>query len=127
MNNRMGPGQLQPNTFEVALLEQIAAQYPGIGEGLSRIVPTLRVLSRKFTGVGCFTDFQGEDTCFKLGDQSFAFDGLIIMPGVPNGLGAILFCEYGKPKMLEIHTYGDEHWEGDFEGFSINRTINPHQ
>jgi hypothetical protein len=41
------------------------------------------------------------------------------MPGVPNGMGAILFCKNGAPELLEIYTNGDVLWDGVFTGFSI--------
>jgi hypothetical protein len=41
------------------------------------------------------------------------------MPGVPNGLGAVLFCEGGKPQLLEVYTHGSELWDGVHDGFEL--------
>ena len=42
---------------------------------------------------------------------------LIRVPGVPNGMGAVLHCRARRPKCLELFTYGDDIWDGTFEGF----------
>jgi len=44
------------------------------------------------------------------------------MPGVPNGMGAVLFCKGDWPRCLEVFTYGDGHWEGAYDGFAIEQT-----
>jgi hypothetical protein len=36
-------------------------------------------------------------------------------------MGAILFCKDGKPATLETYTFGEEKWDGTYEGFSIAR------
>jgi hypothetical protein len=41
------------------------------------------------------------------------------VPGLVNGMGALLFCRSGRPKCLETYTFGGEHWDGTFVGFSI--------
>jgi hypothetical protein len=41
----------------------------------------------------------------------------IVMPGVPNGLGAILFSTGRHPNVLEIYTYGEDHSDGLYDGF----------
>src|SRR5262245_50013108 len=45
--------------------------------------------------------------------------GMIHVPGVPNGMGAVLFCSGWQPECLEIYTYGEERWDGVYNGFSI--------
>jgi len=37
-------------------------------------------------------------------------------------MGAMLFCENGKLNILETYAYGDEHWDGIYDGFSIEKT-----
>ena len=107
----MRPGQVQPNEFELAVLNRIAAKDPAIGS-----INQLHVLSREFTGVGSFTNF----VCPREGDERmFSLDDPIQMPGVPNGLGAVLYLKANQPKMLEIFTFGSDHWEGIYDGFSI--------
>ena len=115
----MYPGQLQANSFEVALILSISADNPAEGEPLRRIVPELRVLSRTFTGVGSFTSFHCEIVCPLLAEKRLSLNRLIAMPGVPDGMGAVLFCERGKPKTLEVFTYGEQHWDGEHEGFVV--------
>jgi len=114
----MRPGQTEPNEFELAILERIASEQPS----LRNAAGTLHVLSRKFTGVGSFTNFACDASPESTLDQSIALDGLIKMPGVPNGMGAVLFCKGGLPQCLEIFTYGNERWDGIYEGFAMERT-----
>jgi len=114
----MRPGQLEPNEFELAILERLARKEPSIRGSINQ----LHVLSREFTGVGCFTSFQCDASGAGASVQHIGLDVLINMPGVPYGMGAVLFRKGGKPECLEIFTYGGEHWDGVYEGFSIEQT-----
>ncbi len=82
----MGPGQVEPNEFEIAILDRIACQ-----EGWSpESVAQLHVLNRQFTGVGSFTTFRVPDLTSGTSKRHVGLDAVIIMPGVPNGMGAVL-------------------------------------
>lgn len=111
----MGPGQVEPNEFEVAILDRLARQEPWISESTQR----LHILSRKFTGVGSFTTFRCNNSASGSPKQHVSLDALIRMPGVLNGMGAVLFCNDDQPECLEVFTYGDDHWEGAYDGFSF--------
>ena len=116
MVSTMRPGQLKPNEFELAILACMTQKELSIAASIGQ----LHVLSREFTGVGSFTNFKVD----ALGDaleQPVGLDALIRMPGVPNGMGAELLLKGGKPQCLEVFTYGDNHWDGVFEGFSIEQ------
>jgi hypothetical protein len=112
----MRPGQLEPNEFEMALLKHFAAQDPAL------LIDGLHVLSRKFTGVGSFTNFLCHGSAEVKWDRTVDLDATIVMPGVPNGLGAVLFCTGRHPNMLEIYTYGSERWEGLYDGFALRES-----
>ena len=115
----MVPGQLNPNPLEVAILEEFARQDPGL------TVPpaSLRVRSREFTGVGCFTNFDKASADVPgARERQIGFDSAIRVPGVTSGLGAVLSCLENQPLCLELYTYGDELWGGLYDGFSIERT-----
>ena len=114
----MGPGQLNPNDFELAILELLARQEPAIRGSAQR----LHVLSREFTGVGSYTTFKCDGSASGSPQRQLSLDALINMPGVPNGMGAVLFCKGHQPECLEIHTYGEDHWDGVYDGFSIEQT-----
>lgn len=111
----MRPGQIKPNDFELAILERIA---PSIGASARQ----LHVLSREFTGAGSFTNFKCDESVPGLPDRQLLLDVPIHMPGVANGMGAVLFCKGDQPKCLEVFTYGDDHWDGVYDGFSIEQT-----
>jgi hypothetical protein len=113
MTNVLRPGQLQPNEFELALLERITLQNPLLSENLAN----LHVLSREFTGVGSFTKFKVPDLDDGMAKTQLGLSDLINMPTVENGMGAVLFCRGGKPECLEVYTFGAELWDGVFEGF----------
>ncbi len=118
MTSAMRPGQVKPNEFELAILERLATKEPSIRGSVGQ----LHVLSREFTGVGSFTKFACEESSDGAPDQHVGLDDLIKVPGVPNGMGAVLFCKGGRPQCLEVFTYGDDHWEGVYDGFAIEQT-----
>ncbi len=109
----MRPGQLQPNELECAILERIARNVPWLQGPFS----SLHVLSREYTGVGSYTEFVC-DVPEAANDPFPGLKELIRLPGVPNGMGAILYCRGKLPKCLEIFTYGDS-WDGTYEGFTL--------
>ena len=113
----MRPGQIEPNELEVAILELLASEVTKIAP----LIKKLHVLSREFTGVGSYTNFDCPDSEPELGEKSLGLNALISMPNVKNGMGAVLFCEKGKPKCLETYTHGNEHWDGIYDGFSIEK------
>ena len=114
----MRPGQLTPNDLELAILDRIGIKEPSMGGSIQH----LHVLSRKFTGVGSFTKFRYDESVTGSGERQLVLDVLINMPGVPNGMGAILFCRGDQPECLEVYTYGNDHWDGVYDGFSIEHT-----
>jgi hypothetical protein len=118
MASPIRPGQLKPNDFEVAILERLAHKEPSIRRSLER----LHVLSREFTGVGAFTKFKCDDSAADTTERVVGLDDLIMMPGVPNGMIAELVLKGGQPQCLEVCTFGDDHWDGVYDGFSIQRT-----
>jgi hypothetical protein len=105
----------RPNTFEQAILDCIAVHNPEILAAL----PDLRVSRREFTGVGSYTDFKRHFPV-ALADGYRGLDRLIHMPGVENGMGAVLAVTSGQLDHLEIFTYGADQWSGDFRGFAID-------
>ena len=115
MPAQMRPGQIKPNEFELAILEHLARKEPSIRASFGQ----LHVLSREFTGVGSFTTFACEKLSADASRQQINLEALIKMPGVPNGLGAVLFCRAGMPHCLEVYTYGNDQWEGVYDGFAI--------
>ncbi len=114
----MRPGQLEPNEFEVAILNLLAMDVSALGP----LIAKLHVLSREYTGVGSYTNFDCAESATALGKQTIGLKAQINMPNVPSGMGAVLFCEGGKPKCLETYTFGEEPWDGIYEGFSIEQT-----
>ena len=104
-----------PTDFERAILEHLAREDPAI----RAVLPRLLITTREFTGVGSFTYFQPVETLSGQGDRVVTLKGHIAMPGVPNGMGAVLFLGADQPPMLETFTYGDEQWNCVFEGFQI--------
>lgn len=111
----MKPGQRTPNEFEVALLAAFARQDPSLAATLRE----LHVLSREFTGVGSFTTFLCDDAARWPSRSPVTLARLITIPGVAHGLCAVLFFDGSQPKMLEVAVYGEEHWDGLFDGFAI--------
>jgi hypothetical protein len=111
------PGQIEPNEFELTILERIAAKNPS----LRMYLRNLHVSSREFTGVGSYTNFKCEGEGTQVVEQRIGLDDIIVMPNVQNGMGAVLLCQGNRPKCLETYTFGDELWDGVFEGFCIQK------
>ena len=107
-----GPEKLTPNAFEIAILEKMAREHPS----LILDVDGLRVRRRRYTGVGSYTDFLCDESEER---DTVSLKAPIAMPGVPSGMGAILFSCGRRPECLETFTYGDDYWAGAFEGFSV--------
>jgi len=106
------PAPDAPNAFEAAILRALARELPA----LTLEVEAIRVLDRKYTGVGSYTDF----VCDVSGDRElFRLKAPIAMPGVPGGMGAVLYCHSAKPACLETFSIRDAYWTGAFEGFSV--------
>ena len=72
--------------------------------------------------MGSYTTFTCGEADANASVQQVSLDALIKMPGVPSGMGAVLFLKGGKPECLEIFTYGDDQWDGLFDGFSIEHS-----
>jgi hypothetical protein len=111
----MRPGQLQPNELETAILERIAKDEPW----LQMLAGGLHVLKREFTGVGSYTHFLC-DLPESADDRYAGLNALIRVPSVPNGMQAVLWCRSKHPDFLEIVTFGNDHWDGTYDGFYLD-------
>lgn len=112
----MRPGQLHPNELERAILNRLAKRHPSLQGPFEE----LRVTSRTFTGVGCYTEFHCDGVSQEDPETDIDLDDETIhIPGVPHGLGVTLFCKGGRPEVLELYTFGFVHWDGVYDGFSI--------
>ena len=109
------PGQTRTNELEQAVLERIAVDDPALARGLD----DLHVLSREYTGAGSFTNFALLETALDGAQRHLGWNGLVRLPGVPSGLGAVLFCQGDRPTCLELYAFGDEHWDGVHDGFRL--------
>ncbi len=105
------------NEFEAAVLERIAHSNPW----LRPVLGGLRISSRKITGGGSYTDFEPNSAPVDIPDGHFSLDALISMPGVANGMGATLFVKAGHITFLEIYVYGEQYWDGRFNGYSLSK------
>ncbi|MEM8501469.1 MAG: hypothetical protein AAF542_25900 [Pseudomonadota bacterium] len=104
------PGDILANALERAILLRLGLNDQEVSE--------LRVLSRKYTGVGLYTEFK-LNIPRSSRKTSAVLEGQIKMPSVPNGLGAMLMTNGAAPECLEVFTHGDDLWNGRFEEFSI--------
>jgi hypothetical protein len=109
----MPPGQITTTELETAILERLAKE-----RGIPALAQMqLHVLSRKFTGVGSFTEFRQGAALPDLSDGPLSLGAIISVPGVPHGLSAVLFVKAGYPKCLEVFAFGEELWDGAADGF----------
>jgi len=109
--------------FELEVLESILNQhFQGIEK---RDYVSLRVKSREYTSVGGYVNFLNshELRLPELGKRELGFNGQLMVPGVPSGLGAIVAVDQGKIKYLELFTYGDEKWNGETTNLKITSYV----
>jgi hypothetical protein len=118
----MRPGRMDLNEFELTILDRLSKEQPSIRP----YTRNLHVLSREYTGVGSFTNFRCDGPTSAIEKKHISLNATISMPNVPNGMGAVLFCEGGQPKCLETFTYGNDHWDGRYDGFSIGVSNQEH-
>jgi len=107
-----GERRSAPNAFEIAILQAIARERPSLILDLDH----LEVRSRRYTGVGSYTDFVCDESP---DDDMLKLKAPIAVAGVPHGMGAVLMCRGHRPESLETFTYGDDGWTGALEGFSV--------
>ena len=114
----MKSDELALNEFEKALLKRLADKAPTLSSAIS----DLAVSSRELTGVGSFTNFASNQTFeFDTSTGPLALDVHISIPSVQFGLGALLFFNVNSIAFLEIFAYGDDAWDGNWEGFSLEK------
>ena len=107
------PTSTQANALELAILARLSVA------GAPVDASDLSVVSREITGAGSYTTFATADPPPGMWRDRVGLDVLIEVPGVPNGLGAVLWLNNDLPLCLEIYTYGGESWDGSFEGYSL--------
>lgn len=111
----MLPEQVLVNDLELAVIRWISDENPALQLQFER----LEVVRRELTSVGSYTDFRCEESSEVSTNTCPGLHGLITIPTVPSGLGAVLFCHGRRPKFLELFTFGSEMWDGKIEGFEI--------
>ena len=109
------------NKFEISILERVSDKYPAIKSHL----PYLKVLNRKLTGVGMYVYFSYFNEPNNIENLSvygslISSNDEIMLPTLDYGLCHVLSISHeGKIKMLELVTYPDEIWDGNFSGYSF--------
>ena len=106
---------LQLNELEAEILRRIARDTPSLVDALA----FLKVTRRDLTGAGSYTYFQSE-VPVQVPDGFLTLSDLIVLPGIPDGMGAALAVSSGHPEFLEIFTYGIASWDGSFSSFTIS-------
>jgi len=101
------------NALELAILARLSVA------GAPVDASNLIVVSREITGAGSYTTFETADPPPDVWRDRVGLDVLIEVPGVPNGLGAVLWLSNDSPLCLEIYTYGGDSWDGSFEGYRL--------
>jgi hypothetical protein len=101
------------NDLELAILGRLSVN------GAPVDTSTLTVISREITGAGSYTTFATPEPSPTEWRDHVGLDVLVEVPGVPNGLGAVLWLNDGLPLCLEIYTYGEDAWNGSFDGFEL--------
>ena len=97
--------------LESEVMRKIIAEDPNISSILAKQYNVAKIISRDFTGVGFFTNFEIIDKNLKIKDNLKLTLGNVQakIDGLEFGVGFVLFVEDGLISMLEGYTY-DEPW-----------------
>jgi hypothetical protein len=78
-----------------------------------------RVVSRDFTGVGFFTDFElAEDAPQITEEVAYGYGDVTAIIGGIHGYGFVLFIQSGRMTCLEGYTWQDE-WPGIIRSYTL--------
>ena len=104
-------------SLEIAIMERLAKS----NSELNSILTQLVVSKREYSGAGSFTHFQElKEPLLGYPDlKRQTLDEIINLPELEFGIGAFLEITNGSPDMLEIYTFGDERWSGDYSEFNF--------
>lgn len=109
------------NKLEIAIIEDIAKEYPSIKSH----IPRLQVESRENTGVGMYVNLNYnhlDESLIRLKDGTLSTNEIIVIDSLENGLGFVLDVSNGLINFIELFTYGDEFWDGEFSSFKFEKT-----
>ena len=112
------------NSFEQALLIEIANYNPVYKDGITALLSCLEVVNREYTGVGLYVSFDTQkqtEQKFKKSSVCLGSSKLLYVDTLQYNLTYELNFTEGKISFLEIVTNGDESWRGDYEAFDLKR------
>ncbi|MCL1987266.1 MAG: hypothetical protein FWG64_04765 [Firmicutes bacterium] len=106
--------------FESKVMNAIINENANISYFLKQQYSIAKIVSREFTGVGFFTEFEISDKSLKLDKSPNLTLGTISaeIKGLNFGMGFVLFVNDGLIATLEGYTYS-EPWYGTVENFRI--------
>ena len=101
-------------------MDRIIAEDSIIAEVLEKQYKSARVISREFSGVGFFTNYEISDNSLRLADSLNLELGntQARLEGLKHGVGFVLFIRDGLIKTLECFTYG-EPWPAIITAYSF--------
>jgi hypothetical protein len=105
------------NEIELKLIDGLTTKYPS----LKSHIPHLKVTERQATGVGMYVNFAYANFNEKLENLNslFSNEENIEIPDLKYGLGYVIDISDGEIKYIEFITYGEENWNGKFDGYRI--------
>lgn len=103
------------NNLEKAILEEIVREHTHIRTH----IPFLGTKSRVLTGLGMYVNlcYSSKESLQKLEDSSLSVNKFLSLDNLENGLGFELDISNGWLNFIELFTYLDEQWDGNFKRF----------
>jgi hypothetical protein len=110
------------NSLERALLEKFVAGDDPIFSALRAQMALVKVVSRKFSGVGFYTLLHLPEGAPKVpGFQSFDLGDVVgEHPNAPHGVGFVLFVSHGLLRGIEGYTFGGTLWPEDTQEIRLS-------
>lgn len=108
--------------LEKAVLDMMLDQPGEPYEVVRRQLAHAKVVGRKFTGVGFFTDFiVPSEAAVQRNLPNMELSGVgAVFPNLKHGAGFLFFIRDGVIKMLEGYTY-DEPWPEEVSEFQLSK------
>jgi hypothetical protein len=97
------------DAFESEVMSKLLSEEPKYSELLMMQYDNARIVSRQFTGVGFFTDYEVLDKSLRIHELSdYHFGSVqVVVPQLHYGIGFVLFIKHGLIDFLEGYTYGE--------------------
>tara|TARA_R110000868_G_scaffold163078_1_gene395209 strand:+ start:201 stop:545 length:345 start_codon:yes stop_codon:yes gene_type:complete len=111
--------QKSMNELETAILEEIANSNPELNANLKAHYSVLRIIGRKYTGVGIFVNFKYENLeLTPISANHLGGNAELLIPKLEFPVTYEIAITNGMIDFIELVSNGGD-WNGEFDGFKL--------